>query len=215
MQSIILKTINYFLCLLIVLAFTSCDSDKSVHVKDNPGIVPLISGALWLYTDSSASVDYSTTSKIEITGTKTINYNGKKIDVYLWNLNSGADTWYFRNEEDGLYCYGYNNGTKDTIFRNLHVKFPAVSGDEFIRNSVYADGTGFTCDEYTVKLISISKTLKTNNNQYTCYDYRYYKQDSSYIDEYYNPFTGYLGSETFDKNGDLQFRKILYHADLN
>ena len=208
--------------IIISFLFISCiKDDNSVNPEDSTGVImPLEVGNEWIYIDStfseSGSLEKVDTSKLAITSKTIINYNGKNIEVFIFESDQTKNVKTFlRNEIDGLYIYGGRYFDKDFLLgKSLLCKYPVNVGDiweQKIYDYNIRDSTFFIWDTLLTTCISINQKLNTSRGELECYVYNYQQNFGNEIYDisyYFVRNQGYVGAIN-RINGILRFKKTL------
>jgi hypothetical protein len=185
-------------------------------------IVPLAIGNTWAYVDSayvgSDSVTVDST-RIDVTGMRTVTVGGMERTVYVWNVRDratgqpGALSLWLRDAADGNYTVGAVQDTASFLFETLHVKYPAVRGERYPTQflSFRADGGALipVVDTVEIEVVNLDTTCVTPAGSFACVHYRGRDSGILFADAYYAPGIGFLGSESRDTvpvNGTLRPR---------
>jgi len=230
------------LILLIVSSFCSCS--KKSEQSNNSVIIPLKVGNYWEFIDSSFNnsvFTYSDTSRLTISGSQTISFNGTNYQVFLWTWNIPYfqnSSYFVSNESNGLYIYGGTNGHRDFVLsKSLSNKFPVNAGELWYHSELGykgIDSSIYIIDTVQVQCISINSAFNSKKGIINCYSYQFIRTiprslrpilaelsgfkdtgDFSTVNTtYFNPNIGYIGSiQTI--NGIITFKKTLLSYHLN
>jgi hypothetical protein len=233
---------KYILALLIVSVFCSCS--KKSEQSNNSVIIPMKVGNYWEFIDSSFNNNaftYSDKSRLTISGSQMISFEGTNYHVFLWTWNIPYfqnSSYFVSNESDGLFFYGGTNGYKDFVLsKSLSNKFPVQAG-EFWYYSEFGykgiDSSIYIIDTVQIECISTNSVFNSKIGIINCYSYQYTRTIpktlnpilaglSGFMDtgdfstvntSYFNPNIGYIGSiQTI--NGIITFKKTLLSYHLN
>ncbi len=234
-----------YLFLTLVIMISSCKKN-SEQTSNSPGnatsvLIPLKTGNYWDFIDSSFNNGVFTsadTSRLTITGTKQVSYQGKDYTVWFWSWykQSQSPCWFVNNESDGLHFYGGKLDSVDYFLtKNLSYKFPVQAGETWKQVSVTYSGTKFYLgDTLPTKCLSTSYSFKTKIGVLSCIEFQYTRpalkkktvaglqftgndQGSSLATEvtlFYKPDMGYVGYIS-KVNGLITFTKTLSSCKLN
>ena len=217
--------------LLLFVAATvflcGCSKDKKItpEVQFGDTIMPLAEGNYWIYRDSiyeGRELVDTEDSKIKITGSSLISYQGEQKRVYYWNWfempedKPQSRKTLVRNDEGGLFYYGQKMGSSySQLSQTLFIKYPVDTGQEWS----YLQGAIIECistseefetpagifDAYVYKVTSGWRSLPgfTDSADETA---RFRTAAIQYL--YYVPDVGYVGMEAIE-NGGLVLRRHL------
>ncbi len=123
-----------FLLIVVFLSPIFISGQESV-------IQPLSVGSYWTFVDSfyQDNTLYVDTSKVEVTGDTIISYQNNYLNVFFWQWEGDDEKWLLRNQDDGLWCYGFSRHNSTTIDPELALKFPASVGDTWYSWSLLGD----------------------------------------------------------------------------
>lgn len=239
---------NYLFTVLVltVVVFCSCSkkNGQGPAYMGNSVIMPLKVGNYWEFIDSAfsdkkvVSVD---TTRITITNSKNITYQGKSYHVFFWTWNVvGIQnmSMFVSNESDGLYFFGGTNGKEDFILtKSLNYKYPVKAGetwDCFNIGYFPFDSTFAILDTSQIECVSINTLFRTNAGEFTCFAYHQQPSSSRTVSilfsgspgsgspgnfaidftAYLKPDLGYIGSVT-KTNGVVTRKTTLLSYHLN
>jgi hypothetical protein len=233
---------KYILTMTFLAILCSCT--KKNEQTNNSVIMPLKVGNYWEYIDSTFSnigFTYSDTSRLTISGSKIISFEGMSYHVFLWTWNSPYfqnSSFYVSNETNGLYFYGGTNGHRDFVLtKSLNCKFPVQAGELWYSTEFSYNGTDssiFIVDTVQMQCASSNSVFKSKIGNTNCYSYQYTRTLPKILNQvfvgssgfkdtggfstvntlYYSPNIGYIGSiQTLD--GIISFKKTLLSYHLN
>ncbi|MEI6682277.1 MAG: hypothetical protein WCO44_06600 [Bacteroidota bacterium] len=234
-----------YLFLTLMIMISSCKKNSEQTSTSSGGtssmLIPLKTGNYWEFIDSSFNngvFTYADTSRLTITGTKHVSYQGKDYTVWFWSWNNQAQSpcWFVNNESDGLHFYGGKLDSVDYFLtKQLSYKFPVQAGETWKQVSVTYSGTKFYLgDTLPTHCLATSYPFKTKAGVLSCIEFQYIRpaikkntiaglqftgidQGSSMATEvtlFYKPDMGYVGY-IGKVNGLITFTKTLSSCKLN
>jgi len=220
--------------LLLSVIFSSC-TKTSNPLDPNPDkdavIQPLGVGYTWEYTDSTFSSTGQLIkvgkSQLGITGKITKQFDGKAIDLYLWNWYDETmqqyknPKWLCNNEDGGFYYFG---GMIDSIpyviEKTLSIKYPVKVGDTWEKinySYMWSNDASVFYKQSTTKVVckSTDTLFQTGKGKIKCFKYQLYNQDYKDAQVYvFNALNiGFVGYVKVT-NGVVVYKKSLVSYDL-
>lgn len=167
-------------------------------------IFPLAVGNYWVFSVDTGSVPNVFQTTLDINDQSTI--RGKQ--VFKWQWQGDSRYWYFRNESDGMWWYGFYNGSylDTSIAPFIWLKYPINVGESFLTKQFTSMGTDtITClnlnstfENFTGCVEYYGRSSSKLNNPILFDSPLYFKPVSNIYGNYYlKPSIGYVGNEVW------------------
>ena len=212
---------NYFLSLFLftiisILTFYSC-SDEPTKNNEKQALIPLKAGYSWVFAQSlviGSSVKLDTITAF-IESHRAVTFQNNSYQVFVWKEKDkfqqiNAFTL-ITSESDGYYNYGGGSDTNSVTNRQLWLKYPTNTNDNWLFNYYYYSypDNKFHCDTCSVTCMSISDTVTVPAGSFNCYQFRYDMPHNYRTIEYWSPGVGLVKYMHFIDGTQVMTRELL------
>lgn len=211
---------RYYLLLLVAFSMyllISCEDTVTPEPPVSRYIMDLKVGNEWVYTDSIFEDNKVIVEDVivRITRMDDVEIGSKQYKAFVAvthdNKNEPIIQEFLSTDSYGLYTYGSENDPFKLKYRNLLIKYPTYTNENW--KTIYHYFTNlthrFSHDTCDVVCLSDKVKMTRPSGEFYSVKYRYTLNNKSFAEEHWISPIGIVDYKLFDTTGNLSRRRIL------